>query len=301
MRTRSPLQCFLLISIAVWSLSARPSLSETANPAAAQPVGAKHFLWRVTNAPQPVYLLGSYHALRGSDYPLGHEIDQAIGQCKRFVFEFDMKHSEEGNYSKKMRDQSHYPAGITLKQKVRSETYAYAQKIAKTRASTYNDMKPWAIAFFMMSHPYYYNVYSYWGVEGYVMRKAGASAEFGGLETADEHVRVLSDMRDIEGEVFLLQAFVYADANAANFGKEITAYKRGDSQALAAFDAQRDREAPFITWRIIDHRNAQWIPRIEQEMKSGKSTMIVVGARHLCGAHNVISMLQAKGYSLEQL
>jgi uncharacterized protein YbaP (TraB family) len=36
-------------------------------------------------------------------------------------------------------------------------------------------------------------------------------------------------------------------------------------------------------------------------MKSGKPTIIVVGARHLCGAHNVISMLQAKGYKLEQL
>jgi uncharacterized protein YbaP (TraB family) len=81
----------------------------------------------------------------------------------------------------------------------------------------------------------------------------------------------------------------------------IAAYKRGDTRALAVANAFEDREAPFITSRIIDRRNAEWIPRIEQEMHSGKATMIVVGARHLCGAHNVIAMLQARGYTLEQL
>ena len=293
MRTRPPLNCFLLILIAICVLPARLTPAESN--------GSKHFLWRVTNAPQPFYIMGSVHAMRASDYPLSREIDQAIGQCKRFVFEFDMKHSEEGNYAKKMKDQAHYPAGTTLKQKLRPEAYAYAQKIAKVRAAEYNDMKPWAIAFFMMSHPYYYNTYSYFGVESYVMRKASSLAEVGGLETADEHIHVLSDMSDIEGEVFLLQAFVHSDEDAGKRSQLIGAYKRGDVAGLAALQAAQDREAPFITWRLVEHRNAQWVPRIEQEIKSGKPTMIVVGARHLCGAHNVVSLLEAKGYKLEQL
>ena len=42
--------------------------------AAEQSSGGKHFLWRVTSAQAPFYLLGSYHALRGSDYlrPVSH-------------------------------------------------------------------------------------------------------------------------------------------------------------------------------------------------------------------------------------
>lgn len=292
MKTRA--SClFSLFLIAACLLSALAANGDS-------PAG-KHFLWRVTDVPQPFYILGSFHALRGADYPLGREVDQAISQSKRFVFEFDNYHTDEQVWTRKLSAVEHFPAGVTLKQKVRPETYAYIQKIAKVRASEYNDIKPWAVAFFMMSHPYYYNVYGYRGVEGYVMRKAGPLAEFAGLETVDEHIHVLSDMQDIEGEVFLLQAFVYSDRDAANFRKEIAAYKAGDTQRLAAFDAQKDREAPFLTWRLIDRRNAQWIPRIEGEMKAGKPTMIVVGARHLCGAHNVIAMLQAKGHKLEQL
>ena len=268
--------------------------------ACAQSAPEKKFLWRLIDSPQPFYILGSFHALRGGDYPLGRQIDQAIGECKRFVFEYDFQH-EDYTFQRDIKKAEQFPAGVTLKQKVNPKTYAYAQKIAKVRASSYDDVKPWAIAFFMMSHPYYYNVYGYFGVESYVTRKAPAFHETAGLESADEHVHVLSDMTDIESEVFLLQAFVYSDRNAAILAKEVEAYKRGDTQGLASFSVQQDREAPFITWRLIDHRNAQWIPRIENEMKSGKATMIVVGARHLCGPHSVITMLQARGHKLEQL
>jgi uncharacterized protein YbaP (TraB family) len=133
------------------------------------------------------------------------------------------------------------------------------------------------------------------------VRRATPFAEFGGLETLDEYIRVLADMSDVESEVFLLQTFVHGDRLPVQMSRTIAAYKSGDTQALAATTAREDREAPFITWRTIDHRNTQWIPRIEQEMRSGKPTMIVVGARHLCGPNNLISKLQAKGYRLEQL
>src|SRR5437870_10924823 len=55
---------------------------------------AKHFLWRVSNVPMSFYLIGSMHALRATDYPLGSEIDQAIRDSKRFLYEHDIKHPD---------------------------------------------------------------------------------------------------------------------------------------------------------------------------------------------------------------
>jgi uncharacterized protein YbaP (TraB family) len=283
------------------ALIATLCLVANAAPAADHSGGGKHFLWRVTNAGAPFYLLGSFHALRGTDYPLGPEIDQAIAQSKRFLFEYDVKHTEPEVWEKKLKDAATYPRGVTLKQKVRPETYAYVQKIAKVRATAYDEVKPWAIAMFMFGHPAFYSVRSYRGVEFYVQQKAPSFADVSGLETLDEHLHVLSDMADIEGEVFLLQAMVYGDSAVKQFSDGVAAWKAGDTQRLPQIYAQQEREAPFLAWRLIDHRNAKWIPRIEQEMKSGKPTMIVVGARHLCGPHSVIAMLQARGYKLEQL
>lgn len=273
----------------------------SAEPALAESASGKHFLWRVRNFAQPVYILGSIHALHRTDYPLGHEIDEAIGQCKRFVFEYDSYHTDPRLWRRKMREAQHYRAGVTLRDKIRPETYAHIQKIAKVRASEYDDVKPWAIAYFMLSHPYFHDIDTRYGTESYVIRRASPFAEFAGLETLDQHIGVLADMSDGESEVFLLQSFVHADRLALEMSNTIAAYKRGDTRALAVANAFEDREAPFITWRIIDQRNAEWIPPIEREMQSGKATMIVVGARHLCGPHNIISMLQARGYRLEQL
>src|SRR5207244_1174464 len=98
-----------------------------------------------------------YHALRPSDYPLAPEIDQAIGQCKRVFLE-----DEETSlyvYAKKLREVALYPNGVTLKQKVRPETYAAILKVAKMRASEYNSIKPWAIAMFLGENVYMHNVY----------------------------------------------------------------------------------------------------------------------------------------------
>ena len=261
----------------------------------------KHFLWRVTNVPSPFYILGSIHALRRSDYPFGQEIDEAIGQCKRFVFEYDSYHTDPRLWRRKMLAAQHYRAGTTLRDKIRPETYAHIQRIAKVRASEYDDVKPWAIAFFMVSHPYFHDISKRYGVEDYVLRRASPFAEFGGLETLDENIRVLAGMSDAESEVFLRQTFGHPDRIAWEMSKTIDAYKRGDTNALAAAYASEDREAPFITWRTIDQRNLRWIRRIEAEMSSGKPTMIVVGARHLCGRNSVVTLLQARGYILEQL
>lgn len=264
------------------------------------PAGGKHFLWRVNDAAAPFYLLGSYHALRGTDYPLGPEIDKAIHESKKFLFEFSPNTPAEVWY-RKVHDAAHYPNGVRLKQKVRPETYAYIKKVAKMRESEYDDIKPWAIAMFLGHHPLFHGVFGYRGVESYVMQKAGGFAEFGGLETVDEHINVLKDMNDMESEIMLLQTMVYADSGMKRFDAGVSCWKHGDTQCLARVDADQDREAPFILWRMVDHRNANWIPKIEEAMKGSKPTMIVVGARHLCGPHNVIGMLQKRGHKLEQL
>jgi uncharacterized protein YbaP (TraB family) len=261
----------------------------------------RHFLWRLTNRAQPFYLLGSVHALRASDYPLGDEIDNAIEQSRRILFEYDNYHVDEGTWRRKMRAEVHYPAGIRLREKISPKTYSYLQSIASVRSSEYDDVKPWAIACLMLRHPFYHDVRSYYGIENYVLRRAKASAEFGGLETLDQHIHVLSGMNDVESEVFLLQTLVQPGRNEAEMARLIEVYKRGDIAAVAAIDAERERGAPSLYRRLISDRNRAWLPRIETEIHSGKPTMIVVGARHLCGADSVVSLLQARGYKFEQL
>ena len=89
----------------VWASMSAISLGVLADAgvASAQTSG-KHFLWRVTNAAPPFYIPGSEHAMKGGDYPLGSEIDIAIKQCRRFVFEFNPKTANKEQFNKKLSD-----------------------------------------------------------------------------------------------------------------------------------------------------------------------------------------------------
>jgi uncharacterized protein YbaP (TraB family) len=141
-----------------------------------------------------------------------------------------------------------------------------------------------------------------YGIDNYVAQRARYfSKPVYGLETADEHVHVLSDMQDIEGEELLLQSVVHGDEGPKRLQEEVAAWKTGDTERLYAMQLPRIKEAPTVWWRLLDHRNAKWIPKIEATIKSQKPTMVVAGTLHFCGPHGVVAMLRARGYKIEQL
>jgi uncharacterized protein len=260
----------------------------------------KHFLWRVTNARAPFYLLGSIHALRQTDYSLPPVINQAIQESHQYWLEIDPRRGDL--FEKKLKETAKYPKGVHLSDKVNPKTCAYLRKITKMGWGSLQDFKPWAIAMFGLQHPGFAGVRYTFGVDSHVFDAARMHGRpIGGIETIDEHVRVLSDMQDIESEVFLLQSLVYVDQNAKQMPEELAAWKSGDTDRLYAMSQPQMKEAPTVWWRLLDRRNARWIPRIELEIKSGVPTLMVAGALHFCGPHGVIAMLRARGYKIEQL
>jgi len=101
--------------------------------------------------------------------------------------------------------------------------------------------------------------------------------------------------------VFLLQSLVHGDEGPKRFQEEVAAWKTGDTERLYAMELPQIKEAPTVWWRLLDRRNAKWIPKIEAAINSRKPTMVVAGALHFCDPHGVIAMLTARGYKIELL
>jgi len=285
----------------VASIAATGIIFDFASGLAAADVAAsdKHCLWRITNARAPFYLLGSVHALQRTDYEKAPEVEQAVKQCQLILFEVDPK--QEQTFAKKLGEAARLPRGQQIRGKISPKTYDYLRKITVNGMAEWQHLYPWAIAM-LLDYPALRGVSSIYGVDNHIAEMARRySKRTGGIETVDEHVRVFSDMHMIEGEVYLLQALVHAAEASPQFRLDVAAWKSGDTNRLYAMHVKRITEAPTVYWRLLDQRNAKWIPRLESAIKSGTPTLVVAGALHFSGPRSVIALLQKRGYKIEQL
>ncbi len=304
---------FLVRCAAIDAVAASPRRPVSASP----PKLRKCCVWRITNTKAPFYLVGSVHALNKKDYPLPEAYDVALRDSRRILFEFDPKQSDE--FAEKFEAASRYPHGQDIRNKIhgkllwwlRENTTAIQWKYDKKdkqyhstvgKFDTLVQYKPWYIAEHYFDLRGYADVTETNGVDNYLAKQAHkAGKEVGGLESVDEHVQVLSGMSDLDGELLLLDQIIYGYRDENDFRRTRSAWRRGDTNKLWAMDARLRKEAWWIAARLVDQRNIKWIPRIEREIKSGRPTAIVAGAMHFAGPNSVVTLLQRRGYRIEQL
>ena len=85
-------------------------------------------VWKVTGPNGGVlYLGGSVHALRNSDYPLPVAYNRAFDASSRLVFEDDPKESAQA--AKELFRAGTYPKGDNLRNHVDPRTYDYVRRV----------------------------------------------------------------------------------------------------------------------------------------------------------------------------
>jgi uncharacterized protein YbaP (TraB family) len=280
------------------------TLIATTSSIAAQSIPTeKHCVWRVTNVPVPFYLVGSIHNLRGDDYPLAPAYRKALKDSERLVFEFNPR--ERNLLSQKFREVGKYPKGQDIRGRIHSETLALLiQGLRRTdlRIDDIKQYKPWAIALRLLSMRQYRasggarSVDNYFSYHGQRLGK-----EVGGLETVEEHVAFWENMLEMDGERLLATTLSSGSRVNELFDETRVAWKRGNIAALSATNARLRDKNSRIAQRLYDRRHAKWLPRIEDEMKTGRPTAIIAGAGHFSGPNSVVDLLEKRGYKIKQL
>jgi uncharacterized protein YbaP (TraB family) len=291
---------FLFVSLV--AVAALPAPQKAQKPAAAvqRATGGKHCLWRVTDAKAPVYLLGSIHSMRKNDYPLPPVIEQAIRESQEFYFEIDPRGDAE--LGKKLGAAAVLPKGVVIKQKIDPKVWNFLVQISTRQNYSWAGLRAWAIALFVLDYPVYERTSSAYGLDNYVEKKARAHGRpMHGLETVDQHVNVYAGMTDLESEVYLLEAIVFAHQSDARYREAVNDWRTGNIERLYQLEMPDIKGAEGLNPRFLEWRNVRWIPKIESAIKSGRPTIIVAGAMHFSGPHSVIGMLRARGHTIEQL
>jgi uncharacterized protein len=258
-------------------------------------------VWKVSDSSGKVlYLGGSVHALRSTDYPLPPEYARACDASSRLVFEIGPK--EMGGASKSLLKAGEYPKGDNLKSHVDPRTYDYVRRFfgaLNVPEAKFAKFRPWFLAA-MLQAPQLHGLSPDLGVEGFVMKRSRPKSKpMSGLETLQESVETLSGLNDRQSEEMLLVSFIPSGRGAGDRLKE--AWKKGDADEVWKITSGMLADVPSIADRIITRRNRDWLPKIDLLLHDNETAFVVVGAGHMGGPDGLLNLLRQRGYKIEQL
>lgn len=117
-----------------------------------------------------------------------------------------------------------------------------------------------------------------------------------GLETVEYQLSIFDKMPSDEMANFIMETVRHPDEGEADFRKMVQYYSKQDLESLAKLILESD-ELGSSAEELLDKRNKNWIPKMENLMNS-KTCFFAVGAGHLGGPNGVIELLRQKGYEV---
>lgn len=276
--------------------------------ACAQAQPPKPLLWKVSDADNHVYLLGSFHALKPDDYPLAPSVDSAMADAERYVFELSpdelrspdlgakMAHAALIGDDKSLRD--------TLPAPLMSQLQAYMDKNGLPPSML--KFRPWFVSLVISVTEMQRIGYDpKFGLDQQLIdRVANSGKPALGLETADEQIAALASMTAVEQELSLREALDEAAVFRTQMNALHQEWRAGDADALfARMGTELRQRYPALYQRIDVDRNRAWMPKIRAMLDQEKhdDSMVVVGSLHLLGPDGLIAGLKAAGYRVERI
>lgn len=267
---------------------------------------AKNFIWKVTSPKgQVLYLAGSVHLLSKDYYPLDPAFENAFDASGTLVEELDMGEMLTPTAQMSMLQRGMLPAGKTLPSMVSEETMA-----AVTKAITDLGMpiaplmqfKPWMLAITLQSLAWQKSGFDAdLGLDKHFYDKAkAANKKVQGLETLDFQITRFDGMTPALQDQMLRETVTELNTTKESFARLADAWKQGDVGALESQILDDLRSQPEMYQRLLVERNQTWLPTLES-LAGSPPAFVVVGAAHLLGSDGLLQMLQAKGYSIQQL
>lgn len=267
---------------------------------------ARNFIWKATGkGGGPVYLVGSVHLLTKDFYPLSPALETAYKSSDLLVEEVDMGEMLAPGAQMQLLSRGLLTGEQSLDKVLSPSTYALlAKKLAEVGApvEALKRMKPWMIALTL---------------EALQWQKAGFDADLGldkhfydqarqdgkevqGLETVEYQISRFDEMPMDLQDHLLAETIKGIDTEQSNMTKLIEAWRAGDVTTVERIVLKDLQQETQLYQRLLVERNKNWMPKLEAFFSRKRPVFVVVGAAHLVGPDGLLTMLKAKGYTLEQ-
>jgi len=266
-------------------------------------------LWKVSDANNSLYLLGSFHMLKASDYPLAQSTDAAFVAAKQVYFELSPQDANDPALGQRMAQAATRTDGTTLQQSLSPQTWKKLENYAarnNMQAANFQGMKPWFVGLVLtMGELQKQGLDPALGLDNHFMdRAAKAGKPTKGLETGDSQIALFDGMSAKQQDQFLQEVLDDAPQAEAKLAELHAIWRRADDKALFQKMALEMRRLyPDLYQSINVARNKAWLPKLVALLKDNDKDdiLVIVGALHLVGEDGIVKMLADKGYRVERI
>ncbi len=263
-------------------------------------------IYKIQSDTNTVYLMGSIHVLAEEYYPLTRAFSYAYYNSQKVVFEIDPEILFSPDFMKKNEQYYTFQDGKTLKSVLSPKAYSLLKKHLESMGINMNKVnkyKPWALLLSLGKRSKSSLEFrSDLGIENYFFRLAkDAGKPTGGLETMEDQLNVFDKLTFKEQGKLIIDAFTSKSPKEQE--KEfLTLVKNWHQGNLAELErnVEEGKKYPKLHKAILEDRNRNWIPQIEEFLKEDKNVLVIVGAAHLAGDYGLLNLLTEKGYELER-
>jgi len=292
-------------ALAAASIEQTPQASA---PATQQP--AKHpLLWKVSDADNSVYLLGSFHLLKQDDYPLPKEVDAAFDDAESLMFEVDPREMTAPETMTTIRKYAAYEEGKSLSAVLPKQTFDKLGNLLSVTGGSVQALEqsePWMVSLsLLLGITNAMGFKAELGLDRHLMERAAeAGKPTSGLETIEDQMKAM-DSAPYAEQAEGLDEFLDDPKHAIQQLQDMHAWWRaGDVARLdSAMREDMAKKTPE-SYKLLDvQRNDAWLPKVEVRLKDSKAddTLVVVGTLHLLGDDGLVEKLRAKGYAVERV
>lgn len=273
-------------------------------------------LWKVSDADNSVYLLGSFHLLKPQDYPLSADVDTAFDDAESVLFEMSPQEMASPALGLQMMQAALRTDGTTLDSDLSPETArklqawfdanATAMQASGVTPQVLQRFEPWFVALTIsITEMMRAGLDPKLGLDRHFAEAAKAADKpTGGFETGAQQIAYLDGMSQQEQLQFLAETLNETANGNTEVEKLHRTWRAGDAAALwDGLAADMRREYPQLYKHINVERNDAWLPKIEQRLDAPgtNDTLVVVGSLHLLGSDGLVEKLRAKGYKVERI
>ena len=287
MMKRLILSITLVVSVATWA-------------------SAETSVWKARKGTAVIYLGGTCHVLRETDYPLPPEFEKAYQASEVVVFETDIGKLRDPETQRKFLATAMYADGSTIDRHLSPRAYAELSAYCEANDIPLQMLSRFRPSLLMVTLAIMELTemgITQQGVDQYFYDLAFKDKKIvEGLETADEQIQHIVSMADGNEDEFVIYSIRDLKNIKTQFESLANAWRTGDTGKLnQIMIADLEARWPRLYKKLIADRNRNWLPLIDAYQKTPRTEFVLVGVGHLVGPDGLVEALRKKGYKVDKL